>query len=439
MVFKNQVIQAPHTPGVYFFKNIAGKTIYIGKAQNLRMRLLSYFRRNELDARKRAMIKEASDISWRELSSDIEALIQEATHTQKHHPKYNVSMRDDKQYLYIAFTKDKFPKIFVTHQPAKISASRKFRRASQPNADCVGPFTDGWAIRTALKTLRRVYPYCQCALGRGTKHSRPCQEASIGRCLGVCCLKEKEWEKFFPDASELAKKYGENIKIIKKIFTGEYRAVINRTKKQMESASSGKNYELAAKFRDELKALEIVFRHRPYLARDDYAWREKGLNYLRTILKIKNVKRVEIFDISNFQGKLAVGSMVVFINGEARKDEYRKFKIRLPNTPNDTAMIKEIVSRRFKHDDWPKPDLIIIDGGKAQLNAALSVLGPSPTWTIVALAKREEELYLPDGRIIKLKEGPEPMLHFLTSMRDEAHRFAISYHKKLRSRQITQT
>ena len=436
MVSKNQVVVAPQTPGVYFFKNIAGKTIYIGKAQNLRMRLLSYFRNDELDARKRAMIEEASDVSWHELSSDIEALIREAALIKKLRPKYNVLMRDDKQYFYIAFTKERFPKIFVTHQPKNGQSpalSKNHPHTTRHRmSSSVGPFTDGWAIRTALKTLRRVYPYCRCALRGRTKHSRPCQESGIGRCLGVCCLKEKEWPNFYSDASERVKKYGENIKIIKKIFTGKYRAVINRAKKQMESASADKNYELAAKFRDELKALEIVFKHRPYLARDNYAWREKGLDYLRTILKIKSAKRIEIFDISNFQGKLAVGSMAVFTDGIADKKEYKKFKVRLPEKPNDTAMIKEIISRRLKHWDWLKPNLIIVDGGKAQLNAAFFA-----KFKVVALAKREEELYLPDGKIIKLKDGPEPLLHLLTSMRDEAHRFAITYHKKLRLKQIS--
>ncbi|MEK7567230.1 MAG: GIY-YIG nuclease family protein, partial [Patescibacteria group bacterium] len=256
MVAKNQVVGAPHTPGVYFFKNDTGNIIYIGKARNLKMRLYSYFRKDESDARKCAMLKEAADVSWRELSSDIEALIQEAALIKKHHPKYNVSMRDDKQYFYVAFTKEKFPKIFITHQPK----SGQSRTLSKKKSDFVrlGPFTDGWAVRTALKTLRRTYPYCQCALKREIRHSRPCQQASIGRCLGVCCLKEKEWPNFYPDASMRVKTYKENAKIIKKIFSGKYLAVISLAKKQMELASARKNYEQAAKFRDELKALEIV-------------------------------------------------------------------------------------------------------------------------------------------------------------------------------------
>ena len=152
-----------------------------------------------------------------------------------------------------------------------------------------------------------------------------------------------------------------------------------------------------------------------------------------------------MFDISNIQGKMAVGGMAVFINGTEAKNEYKKFRIRLGDKPNDPAMIKEIVSRRLEHDDWPLPEAMIIDGGKAQLNAALmafgqhSVLSKNRKCKIAALAKREEELYLPpgqtglpDGRKIALKEGPEPLLHLLTAIRNEAHRFAVSYHRKLR-------
>ncbi|QQG46592.1 MAG: GIY-YIG nuclease family protein [Candidatus Niyogibacteria bacterium] len=429
MVNKNQVANAPLTPGVYFFKNGAGKTIYIGKAQNLRMRLMSYFRHDDFDSRKQAMLKEASKISWRELNSDIEALIQEAALIKKYRPKYNVLMRDDKQYFYVAFSREKFPKIYITHQP---------HLTRHPMSGKVGPFTDGWAIKTVLKNLRRAFPYCQCAIMGGLKHSRPCQQAAIGRCLGICCLKENKWPEFYPNAKARAEKYKENIKIIKKILSGNYSSVIKKTVQDMEVASAEKRYETAAELRDAIKALENIFSHRPFLSRDEESWREKGLNYLKTTLGLKGAERIEFFDISNLQGKLAVGSMVVFTGGMPDKKEYKKFKIKTRSEPNDVAMLKEALIRRFKHADWPKPDLIIVDGGKAQLNTAISALIPSGlsrTWTIAALAKREEELYLPNGRIIKLKDGPEPLLHLLTSMRDEAHRFAISYHRKLRAKQ----
>ena len=427
MVNKKQVDDAPQTPGVYFFYDRGGKIIYIGKAQNLKMRLASYFRKEEVDARKRAMLEETAGINWRELSSDIEALIKEAELIKKHCPKYNILMRDDKQYFYVALTKEEFPKILITHQP-KSGQGVHF-----------GPFTDGWAIKAVLKTLRKSFPYCQCNIKSKLRHSRPCQQANIGRCLGVCCLKEKERPRFYPKALKLVKKYKENIKTIKKILSGKYAAVIKDTLRAMEKASAEKKYELAAELRDEIKALENIFEHRPFLARDDYSWRQKALGYLKIALGLKNVRRIEFFDVSNFQGKLAVGSMVVFTEGAADKNEYRKFRIKLPEKPDDTAMIKEIIERRLEHENWPKPDLIIVDGGKSQLNAALDAKLQITDYKlqIAALAKREEEFYLPDRRVIKLKNGPEPLLHLLQAIRNEAHRFAIAYHKKLRSNQIT--
>ncbi|OHA68015.1 MAG: hypothetical protein A3D59_00170 [Candidatus Wildermuthbacteria bacterium RIFCSPHIGHO2_02_FULL_47_17] len=437
MVSKNQVLETPHTPGVYFFKNSSGRIIYVGKAQNLKMRLVSYFRKDEVDIRKRAMLKEASDISWQKLGSDIEALLEEAAFIKKYRPKYNILMRDDKQYFYVVFTKEKFPKIFITHQPNIIR-----HRMS----DNVGPFTDGWAIKSILKSLRKTFPYCQCFTNSKQAHSRPCQQANIGRCFGICCLKETEWAKFYPDAETLAKKYKENIKTIKRVLSGKYSAVLKNAVKEMETASSKKDYERAAELRDTTKALENIFEHRPFLSRDTESWRQKGLDYLKTTLGLKSTpKRIEFFDISNLRGKQATGSMAVFTDGEPDKKEYKKFKIRLSEKPNDVAMLKEVLVRRLSHNDWLKPNLIIVDGGKAQLNAALMPRARLlPIWQepcsgqikVAALAKREEELYSSDGRIIKLKEGPEPLLHLLTSMRDEAHRFAISYHRKLRAKQV---
>lgn len=424
---RGQAQKAPHTPGVYFFKNKAGAIIYIGKARNLRMRLASYFRPDAPEARKRAMIKEAAKLEWKETDSDIEALILESELIKKNRPKYNILMRDDKKYFYVGFSREKFPKIFITHQPQNIR---------HPKLGVLGPFTDGGAIKTTLKMLRPLFPYCQCPSSKSTKHNRPCQNAELGRCLGVCCLKEEKWKKYYSDAGERKIAYAKNITAIKKILSGGIKKVKTALEKEMKRAAKDRDYEKAAQVRNQLLALENIFKHKPYLSRDDQTWKEKGLKYLADILGVKKIERLEMFDVSNIQGKMAVGSMAVFVNGQPDKNEYRKFKIRLLERQDDTAMIREIVSRRLKHDDWPTPDLIIIDGGKAQLNAALSVFGPHPVWSIVALAKREEELYLPDGRIIKLKEGPEPLLHLLTSIRDEAHRFAVSYHRKLRSKTL---
>src|SRR3990167_7475463 len=164
----------PQLPGVYFFKDNRGKTLYIGKATNLRARLRFYFAENQTSLKVKTLISESKTLDWETLGSETEALIREAELIKKHLPKYNVLMRDDKQYFYVGFTKEKFPKIFITHQKNK-------------SANYLGPFTEGGVLRSALKTLRRAFPYCTCK----KPHRRPCLNARIGRCLGYCCVAQK--------------------------------------------------------------------------------------------------------------------------------------------------------------------------------------------------------------------------------------------------------
>ena len=369
------------------------------------------------------MVSEADSLDWRETASDIEALILEAELIKKHRPKYNVLMRDDKQYLYVGFTNEEFPKIFFTHQPIK-----------DREPDYIGPFTDAWAARYILKSLRRAFPYCTCK----EIHKRRCQMAEIGRCFGVCCVNKK----LFPENIYKfgVKKYKSSIRFIKNILSGKHTRVLKMLKQEMALASGKRNYEEAAQIRNQIRALENIFKHRFIVRRDDVIYKNKGLEYLKNILGLKNPpKRIEAYDISNIQGKLAAGSMVVFTDGRPDKNEYRKFRIRMPNRPNDTAMIREVLTRRLNHPEWPLPDVALIDGGKPQLNAALSAASgrrlPADS-RIAALAKREEELYLPNGKIIKLKSSPPPLLHLLQHLRNEAHRFAISYHHKRRLNQL---
>jgi excinuclease ABC subunit C len=421
----------PDLPGVYFFSAKTGsdpgkknKIIYIGKAQNLKMRLSSYFQ-GRADPRKKAMLKESAAVDWQELGSETEALILEAELIKKYRPKYNILMRDDKQYFYVGFTTDEFPKVFLTHQPHKKS-------------EYLGPFTDGGAIKLALKMLRKIFPYCQCSVESKIRHLRPCQQSEIGRCLGVCCLKKEVWQKFYKDAFKRTKKYQKNIKLLKKIISGRRKNVLGLLKKEMENLSQKKRFEEAAEMRNQIQALENIFEHKPYLGRDNQSWNQKGLKYLAELLGIPDISRIEAFDVSNISGRRPTGAMAVFSGGLPDKNEYRRFRIKLPEKPDDPAMIEEIVGRRLRHPEWPLPEVIVIDGGKAQLNAAYAASGALPpadfkNIKIIALAKREEELYLPDGKIIKLKDGPAPLLHLLQLVRNEAHRFALSYHRKLRS------
>ena len=433
----------PDRPGVYFFSDKTGKIIYIGKSRNLKMRLSSYFQGFQTDSRKRAMLKEAAAVDWQELASETEALIREAELIKKNRPKYNILMRDDKQYFYVGLTTDEFPKIFLTHQPFADAQNKKLKIK---NKNYFGPFTDGTAIKLTLKMLRRIFPYCQCSIESKIKHLRPCQQSEIGKCLGVCCLKKEVWLKFYKDAFKRTKEYQKNIRLLKKIISGRHKYVLGLLEKEMANFSQKKRFEEAAEMRDQIYALENIFEHKPYLGRDNLSWNQKGLKYLAGLLEIPDIGRIEAFDVSNFSGRRPTGAMAVFSEGLADKNEYRRFRIKLPEKPNDPAMIYEIVGRRLRHQEWPLPEVMVIDGGKMQLNAARAASDAAYAASknallsarvknikIIALAKQEEELYLPDGKIIKLKESPAPLLHLLQSIRNEAHRFAISYHRKLRS------
>lgn len=446
---KSQPYHVPKTPGIYFFRE-NGNIIYIGKAQNLKMRISSYFAGRKTDIRKRRMVHEADALDWRETESDVEALILEAEFIKKHRPKYNVLMRDDKQYLYVGFTKEKFPKIIFTHQPSKfpIPKSQIPNKPQIPNSknknlkarshkltvSFIGPFTDAWAARYILKTLRRAFPYCTCK----EIHKRRCQMAEIGRCLGICCLVKLHFPVKEYDTKQ--KEYKKNILYIKNILSGKHQHVLKTLEREMKIKSAERKYEEATEARNQIWAIENIFKHRFIIKRDEIIYKNKGLEYLKNLLGLKKpLKRIEAYDISNIQGKYAVGSMAVFTDGQPDKSEYRKFRIRMPNRPNDTAMIYEVISRRIGHPEWPYPDVMLIDGGKGQLNAALAIFRHRKSKDLmnikfVALAKREEELYLPNDKIIKLKEGPPALLHLLQYLRNEAHRFAVSYHRKRRSR-----
>jgi excinuclease ABC subunit C len=218
--------------------------------------------------------------------------------------------------------------------------------------------------------------------------------------------------------------------------------VLKELKREMKLASKNQDFEEAAKIRDQIRALEKVIANAKIFEPSIIQitpW-EKIYDQieaeLRKILRTKNkISRIEAYDISNIQGQEATGSMVIFINGKANKDFYRRFKIKIGGKPNDIAMLKECLRRRFGHREWQFPDLILIDGGRSQLNAALSIKKsiPDVDFLIIALAKKENKLYI-EGRKdpILLKDLPRGIFNLILQARDEAHRFAISYHRKLR-------
>ena len=290
-----------------------------------------------------------------------------------------------------------------------------------------GPFPRSQAVRSVLKYLRKIFPYRSCR----TLPEKTCLYYDLGLCLGICQFQEPE----------NIHKYKCNLKYLKNIFQTKNDKVVEDLKKEMIFAASKKNFEKAAEVRDQLKSLEYL-RQRTHLATEYfenpnlyYELRDKEKNDLKNLLGLKNEPAtIEGYDISNISGKMATGSMVTFVNGDPDKSKYRRFRIRLFKSPNDVGMMKEVLVRRFKHREWPNPDLILIDGGKGQVDGVKKILKDLHLIIpVVGLAKKREKIITRNETFREIVvPSNAPALNLLKRIRDEAHRFAKTYHLKLR-------
>ncbi len=389
---KNLFSEIPESSGVYLMKSTKGEILYVGKAGNLRRRVSSYFQKS-LDARLTALVGKIKIIDYKKTDTALEALILESKLIKKNSPPFNIREKDDKSFLYVEITKDFFPRVLLV------------RGKSEFKGKGFGPFTSASAIREALRILRRIFPW---STHSGSDTQKPCFDYQIGLCPGVCIGAISRAD------------YLKNIKNVEFIFQGKKKAILKNLKKGMKLASKNLEFEKAAKFRRQIFALQHI---------QDIALINDS-EIRNSDLEIRNsAKRIEGYDISNISGHSAVGSMVVFINNEPAKSEYRKFKIRTISKPNDVGMLKEVLRRRFKNS-WPLPNLILVDGGTGQVNSARKVLAEFgfkiPVLGIAKGAKRKNNKIVGGGQ----KNIPIPVL---IQVRDEAHRFAVGYHKKLRS------
>ena len=431
----------PTDPGVYLFRR--GNTIlYIGKAGNLRKRVSSYFRRN-VSEKIIQLRTEATSLECIPLRSEIEALLKEAELIKRYVPKFNVLMRDDKNYAYVAMTTEPFPKIFITHQPA---APRSKSKRDASILTYIGPYTSGASLKITLKLLRRLFPYCTCF----SPHKRACLNAQLGLCPGYCCgpttgraLPEGGSRTTGRDADALGREYRSHISAIMAILTGKRKQIVRDLKKQMRRAVAAQHFEQAAALRDQAMGIEDVISHRSHLMETGTKKKNERKNWnsieknIRMALGLHTrISRVEGYDISHVSGADSTGSMVVFVDGISSRDDYRKFKIKTIKGVNDVDSLKEVIKRRLNHAEWPYPDLMVIDGGKPQLNAVMSVItvrAPQLAGKVVSLAKREEEIYSPRyAHTIRLDSLPPETGFFFQRVRDESHRFAKRYHHKLR-------
>lgn len=531
-----KVSHLPTTPGVYLWHDKYQRIIYVGKAINLRNRVRSYVQQDvNRSVKVTAMMRRAWDVETIQTKTEMEALILEATLIKEHHPKYNIMLRDDKTYPYVKVTvQEDFPRLFMT------------RRLERDGAKYFGPFTDVTAVHHVLRILRSYYPLRTC---KSMKVERPCLQYHMHYCEGPCMkyVTVEAYRKYIDD--------------IVALFEGKQVQVIQEITSKMEQASEDLEFELAAKYRDDLLSIQKVqekqrmvtqrgdmdvlgmaidgpmaciqlffIRSGRLLGRENYfvqhegdspdlvmtefikqyyggstfipkelllpmdsvdrelfsEWftsmkgqqvevsvpqrgykkdlikmaEENAQNFLAerrrqwqytidkaggAVKKLAEVldlprlpERMECYDISHMQGAETVASMVVFEGGKPAKREYRRFKLKtVQGKPDDFASMAEIMERRYGNEkDWPMPDLIIIDGGKGQLNAALPVIRAMGITDVpvISLAKRIEEVFVEGESESIILEHHTPELQLLQQIRDEAHRFAITYHRRLRGK-----
>lgn len=557
-----KVKEAPESPGVYVYRGVDGAVLYVGKAKNLRNRLRSYFA-STLAPKTDALMEKAASLETINVDSEKEALILELNLIKRHRPRYNIILRDDKQYPYIRVgVADKWPRVTLA------------RRIAKDGARYFGPFTRAGAVRETLFLLRRIFPYRNCTDKALTQVSRPCLDYHIGRCLGPCT----------GTLDEAA--YAATIDDVVKFLEGHLKEVRSGLQRKMTAHAESMEFEAAARVRDQIKALDdvterqkitttdmkdrdllglarsgesasvslLTVREGKLLGKEGFilsgAAEQSNADILEAFIsqyysaapfyppeilvpvdlpsssqleemlsdqrkagsarestvhlrvpkrgKLKDLmamaeenaramlaervpkeeremeanqkamedlasalgtgrlpSRIEGYDISNLSGQQAVASMVVLRDGKPEKSSYRKFKMKIDGKPNDFAMMQEVLWRRFRKGiaerqkaseikDAGKfavfPDLVIVDGGKGQVSAAKEVMDElGLDIALAGIAKKNEELFLPGQSDPVVLPRDSGALYLVTRLRDEAHRFAVSYHRKLRADKATRS
>lgn len=432
--------QLPKKPGVYFHKNKSGEIIYVGKAAALNSRVRQYFQKSRLrDPKTDLLIADIVDVDWIVVDSEVDALFLEAEMVRRYMPKYNILLRDDKSSCYIRInTKDKAPALSITRRPL------------DDGADYYGPFLSTNPVRKALKYLRKAFPYST----HTTLPSRGCLQYHLGLCPG-------------PETTEYDEiTYKKNLIKLVMYIKGQRTLVIKDLEKAMLTASNNQQFEQAATIRNKINALkalqaQVLFGDRENM---DLSKDHALIDLTELLTLLKPPRRIEGFDISHMSGTDNVASMVVFNNGAADKNAYRKFKMRL-NGNDDFAHMNEVIMRRLSSKNlkaWGKPDLILIDGGKGQLGAAIKardemnmkvpMIGLAKKFEEIVISKENSNVEIDDNKLIKLKgyktdesddfvilDLPDNshIVKLLQRIRDESHRFAVSYHSVLKQNRQT--
>ncbi len=431
----------PHSPGVYFHKSISGEIIYVGKAAVLKNRVRQYFQKSRSrDPKTVALVEEIHDTDWMVVDSEIDALFLEAEMIRRYMPKYNILLRDDKSMIYIRIDYDSdYPTVSTTRRPL------------DDKAKYFGPYLSALNIRLALKGLRKAFPYA-------TRQIAGQKRATLHYHIGL--------DPGLEEGKTSLKDYRANLRKLMAVISGKRKQIEAEITKEMNKAAKSQNFEEAAKLRNQLYSLQslskqVIFSDKEFL---DIS-KDHALNELVDLLGLEKFpRRIEGYDISHMQGTDVVASMVVFTNGISEKGAYRKFKTKI-NHNNDFYNMNETIARRLKPANikaWTKPDLILIDGGKGQLEAAIKARDESPQSNIpfIGLAKREEQIVIhkhkshvnlnlsvlhrlggfieetEDFILVNIPHSTN-LIKLLQRIRDESHRFAVTYHSVLKTKRQT--
>jgi excinuclease ABC subunit C len=405
--------ELPSVPGVYLMKDKKGTVLYVGKAVSLNRRVRQHFERPH-GPHIPEMTRQVAEIDYVEKPTALEALILEANLIKHYWPKYNVLQKDNKSFMYLAITNEEFPRpILVRGTDLDDDTAKTYKVV-------FGPYTSSRSLKAALDLVRKAFPWTNCIPGQ----KRPCFYHHLKMCPGVCIgVADK-------------KTYQKTIRDLIKFFEGKKEDILKAYVKEMKVASKEKRYEAAASLRNKIYFLEHI-QDVAVLKRDD-----EMIDRIRPGegMAVNLFGRIEGYDISNISGTSQVASMVVFENGAPAKAEYRKFKIKTVQGSNDVASMKETLMRRLKHREWRKPDLILIDGGLPQVHAAEEVLhhvGVQIPVVGIAKGKERKRNDIICSRVsVELCDLCVKYVDLLAQVRDEAHRFAITYHKKVRSRKF---
>ncbi len=417
IVLKQKLKKLPAAPGVYFHKNAAGEIIYVGKAAVLKNRVRQYFQNNHKDTKTEALVREITDTDWIVVDTEMDALFLESEMIKRYMPKWNILLRDDKTVSYVRITmNEEVPYLSFTRNPV------------DDKATYIGPFYGKSAVEKAVRSLRRIFPYYIKPYS-GHKTLDTDLKLTPGIEIGRCTPKD----------------YKRNLRKLIRYLEGDREKLLRELEKTMHDESAKKNYELAAEARDQLMGLKelkkkIVFSDKEFLDISS----DKALKQLQDLLKLdKPPRRIEGYDISHQSGENTVGSMVVFINGASARSEYRKFKIRTSKN-DDLKSMKEVITRRLKHQEWDYPDLIILDGGITQVNAILPLV-ESHNIPILGRDKSGNHsksagvrLVIPTGSTVEYLDLPtgSHISRLIARVDEESHRFAITYHSLLKRKKM---